>query len=289
MSILQLDIAEDDRAALEQAVTVLENPNWITRLAGLAGKPVEMIGSLTPKAVSGLVTRASQKALTVALRLALTTLTAKPLWRSELLHKVAAASSGAMGGAFGLATLPVELPVSTTLILRSIAEIARQEGEDLSDPEAALACVQVFALGSGREDVSPAESSYFAVRAALAQTMSEAAHFITEHGVAGQGAPVMIRLASEIASRFGFVISQKVAAQAVPVIGALGGAAVNATFMDHYQDLARAHFTVRRLERTYGREVVRQAYDDIRQRAGGGPAPGDGPAFLPRPPVRNDR
>jgi hypothetical protein len=57
--------------------------------------------------------------------------------------------------------------------------------------------------------------------------------------------------------------------------------------MDHYQDLARAHFTVRRLERTYGREVVRQAYDDIRQRAGGGPAPGDGPAFLPRPPVRN--
>ena len=41
MSILQLDIAEDDRAALEQAVTVLENPNWITRLAGLAGKPVE--------------------------------------------------------------------------------------------------------------------------------------------------------------------------------------------------------------------------------------------------------
>lgn len=282
MSILQLDLAKDDRAALEQAVAVLEHPNWITRLAGLAGKPVEMIGNLTPKAVSGLVTRASQKALMVALRLAVTTLTAKALWRSELLHKVAAASSGAVGGAFGLATLPVELSVSTTLILRSIAEIARQEGEDLSSPEAALACVQVFALGGGREDANPAESSYFAVRAALAQSMAEAARFITEHGFVGQGAPVMIRLASEIATRFGIVVSQKVAAQAVPVVGALGGAAVNTAFMDHYQDLARAHFTVRRLERIYGREVVRRAYDDLRQRAGIVSAP-DEAAFLPRP------
>jgi hypothetical protein len=283
MSILQLDLATDDHATLEQAVAVLEHPNWITRLAGLAGKPVEMIGNLTPKVVSGLVARASHKALMVALRLAVTTLTAKPLWRSELLHKVAAAASGAVGGTFGLATLPVELPISTTLILRSIAEIARQEGEDLSCPEAALACVQVFALGSGKENANPAESSYFAVRAALAQSMAEAARFITEHGFVGQGAPVMIRLASEIATRFGLVVSQKVAAQAVPVIGALGGAAVNTAFMDQYQDLARAHFTVRRLERTYSREVVRRAYDDIRQQAGVSPAPDEKPATLPRP------
>jgi hypothetical protein len=32
-------------------------------------------------------------------------------------------------------------------MLRSIADIARSEGEDLSDPEAALSCVEVFALG----------------------------------------------------------------------------------------------------------------------------------------------
>jgi hypothetical protein len=283
MSILQLDIASDDRAALKQAVAVLEQPNWITRLSGLAGKPVELIGNLTPTAISGLVARASRKALQTALRLAMTTLTAKPLWRSELLHKVAAAGSGAVGGTFGLATLPVELPISTTLILRSIAEIARHEGEDLSDPEVALACVQVFALGSSKEDANPAESSYFAVRAALAQSMAEAARFITEHGFVGQGAPVMIRLASEIATRFGIVVSQKVAAQAVPVIGALGGAAVNAAFMDHYQDLARAHFTARRLERIYGRAVVRQAYEDIQERAGVDPIFDESPSFLPPP------
>jgi hypothetical protein len=278
MSLLQLDIASDDRAALEQAVAALEHPNWITRLAGLAGKPVEVIGNLTPNMVSGLVARASQKALVAALRLAVSTLTTRPLWRSELLHKLAAAGSGAVGGTFGLATLPVELPVSTTLILRSIAEIARHEGEDLSDPEVALACVQVFALGSRNEDANPAESSYFAVRAALAQSMSEAARFIADHGFVGQGAPIMIRLASEISTRFGIVVSQKVAVQAVPIIGALGGAAVNAAFMDHYQDLARAHFTVRRLERIYGRAVVRQAYDEVRNRAGDDPASDTPPA-----------
>jgi hypothetical protein len=46
-----------------------------------------------------------------------------------------------------LATLPIELPVSTIIMLRLIADIARSAGEDLSDPEAALSCVQVFALG----------------------------------------------------------------------------------------------------------------------------------------------
>ena len=93
----------------------------------------------------------------------------------------------------------------------------------------------------------------------------------------------MIRLASEIATRFGIVVSQKVAAQAVPVIGALGGAAVNAAFMDHYQDLARAHFTVRRLERIYGRKVVRQAYDAIRHQAGADSAPDEALPILPPP------
>lgn len=138
-------------------------------------------------------------------------------------------------------------------------------------------------MGSGKEDTNPAESGYFAVRAALAQSMAEAARFVTEHGFIGQGAPVMIRLASEIATRFGIIVSQKVAAQAVPIIGALGGAAVNTAFMDHYQDLARAHFTVRRLERIYGRAVVRQAYDAIRHRAGADPASDGALAILPPP------
>jgi hypothetical protein len=69
------------------------------------------------------------------------------------------------------------------------------------------------------------------------------------------------RSAPIIGRRFGVVGTQKLAAQAVPVIGALGGAAVNYAFIDHFQEVARAHFVVRRLERRYGKDAVRAAYD----------------------------
>ena len=69
---------------------------------------------------------------------------------------------------------------------------------------------------------------------------------------------------SQIASRFGVVVSEKVAAQAVPVIGALGGASINLMFMNHFQDVARGHFIVRRLERDHGVDEVRQEYERIR-------------------------
>jgi hypothetical protein len=148
-------------------------------------------------------------------------------------------------------------------MLRSIADIARGEGEDPSDPESALSCVQVFALGgrSGSDDAS--ESGYFAVRGMLAKTVTEAARFIAERGVIKEGSPVLLRFITQVASRFGLVVTQKVAAQALPVIGALGGAAVNYAFMEHFQDVARGHFNVRRLERTYGKELVRSEYERI--------------------------
>ena len=66
-----------------------------------------------------------------------------------------------------------------------------------------------------------------------------------------------------LVARFGVVVTQKVAAQALPVVGALGGAAVNYAFIEHFQDVARGHFTVRRLERIYGKDLVRQEYERI--------------------------
>jgi hypothetical protein len=61
------------------------------------------------------------------------------------------------------------------------------------------------------------------------------------------------------------VVTQKLAAQAIPLVGALGGAAVNYAFIEHFQDVARGHFTVRRLERTYGKELVRREYERLAQ------------------------
>jgi hypothetical protein len=183
-----------------------------------------------------------------------------PRVSSNSLHKVIVAATGAGGGAFGLAGLPVELPVSTTIMLRSIADIARSEGEQIKTPGAKLACIEVFALGSHSEADDAAEIGYFTVRAALAKTVSEAAKHIAEKGLSKEGAPIIARFVAQVASRFGITVSQKVAAQAVPVVGAAGGAIVNLLFIDHYQDMARGHFIVRRMERTYPPEAVKNTY-----------------------------
>jgi hypothetical protein len=165
-----------------------------------------------------------------------------------------------VGGAWGLYALPLELPVSTGIMLRSIAEIARSEGEDLSDAEARLACVTVFAF-SGRRTGEGTDVGYYAVRMALAQGLREAAAALGVRGLAAREAPAIVRVVTQIAERFGVTVSEKAAAQAAPLFGALGGAAVNSAFIDHYQRVAHGHFTVRRLERAYGPEAVREAYE----------------------------
>ncbi|GJD63081.1 EcsC family protein [Methylobacterium frigidaeris] len=301
-------LSAEDRGALRRAVAALERPSLAGRLSAMAGAPLDLITRALPTPVVDAVGHATETAMRGALHVALATLPKaaeapsepraeasalaplgpdlSPSWRAramELLerfppgdrgHKALAAVSGAIGGAFGITTLAVELPLSTTLMLRSIAEIAQREGEDLGDPEAALACMQVFALGgrgsSQAEGAtgSAAESGYFAVRGALAKAMSEAARYAAGRGLVDESAPALMRFAGQVGARFGGVVSQKLAAQAVPVLGALGGAAVNTAFMDHFQAIARGHFTVRRLERRYGKAVVREAYEAERAALG---------------------
>jgi EcsC protein family len=253
----------EDLSALRRAVQLLEHPSLAARLANMAGKPIELIGHVLPAAASQAIATATTKALEAAVKVALRTMQHDKGTGSRRLHKALATASGAVGGAFGLAMLPIELPVSTMIMLRAIADIARSEGEDLSDPETAFSCVQVFALGgrTGSDDAS--ESGYFAVRGMLAKSVTEAARYIAERGIIEEGGPVLVRLITQVASRFGVVVTQKVAAQALPLIGALGGGAVNYAFIEHFQDVARGHFTVRRLERAYGKIVVQAEYERL--------------------------
>jgi len=253
----------DDLASLQRAVQSLEHPGLAARLTNMVGKPIELIGYALPASVSDAIATATSKALDIALKVALETIQRAPHPASRRFHKALATASGAAGGAFGLISLPIELPVSTIIMLRSIAEIARSEGEDLSDPETVLSCVQVFALGGRPGSVDASESGYFAVRGILAKSVTQAARFIAERGVIEEGGPILVRFAAQVASRFGVVVSQKVAAQAIPVVGALGGAAVNYAFIEHFQDVARGHFTVRRLERMYGEDLVRTEYERL--------------------------
>jgi hypothetical protein len=51
----------------------------------------------------------------------------------------------------------------------------------------------------------------------------------------------------------------------VPIIGAVGGGSINLLFMNHFQEVAHGHFTIRRLERKYGEDIVKRAYDEERR------------------------
>ena len=68
---------------------------------------------------------------------------------------------------------------------------------------------------------------------------------------------------ANLASRFGVIVTDKVAAEMVPIFGAFGGASINLLFISHVQAAARGHFTVRRLERKYGREFIKREYEKV--------------------------
>jgi hypothetical protein len=256
---------EKDERALRYAVDLLEHPGLVARLGDAIGGPIERGFALLPANWREGVAAATHSALTKALSVAVTSLRAEADEQrgSDMAHKVAVAASGATGGAFGLAALALELPISTTLMLRSIAAIARKEGEDLRSVEGRLQCLQVFAFGGERGTTGGAESGYWTVRMALSRTLSEAGTFLAERGLAEEGAPPLVRLIAAIASRFGVVVSEEVAAKAIPVIGAVSGATVNYLFMDHFQKMAKGHFTLRRLERGYGQDSVREQYERL--------------------------
>jgi hypothetical protein len=246
---------------LKRAKQLLENPGVAAKITNLIGTPIEKGFALLPENWSAKIGNVTKTALTKAADAATFTMENTPGEKSSnITHKIAVAASGGIGGFFGLPALAIELPISTTIMLRSIADIARSEGENINEIEAKAACIEVFALGGPSESDDATESGYFAVRAALARAVSEAAEHIAGKGLAQEGAPALVRLIIRVAERFSIQVSEKAAAQAVPAIGAAGGAIINSLFMDHFQDMARGHFIVRRLESKYGQDRVKLAY-----------------------------
>jgi hypothetical protein len=266
------DLDRADLDALEEAHALLEHPGLAAKLATVLGNPIEHALDRLPEGVSQQIHRAAQGALDRALRAALKTIhPERPVPRhADRVHRILTGATGAVGGFFGLAGLAVELPVTTTLMLRSIAEIARREGEDLSEMETRLACLQVFAFGGTRreqkelaEDAEAADTGYYAVRSLLAKALSEAVEAVVERGIARESSSVLVRYVARVASRFSVTVSEKVAAEALPVLGAASGAAINVLFTRHFQEMGRGHFIVRRLERKYGPAAVRSAYEAL--------------------------
>jgi hypothetical protein len=154
---------------------------------------------------------------------------------------VAAIATGAAGGAGGLATSLAELPVTVTLFLNTIRSVAREAGLDPDEASVRAECLQVFAAGSPLADDDGANTSYVASRLALS-------------GSAVQN------LIAAIAPKLAAVLGQKLAAQAVPVLGAVSGAALNAAFLAYYREVARVRFALLKLGQIHGPDAVEAAF-----------------------------
>jgi hypothetical protein len=262
-------MSSTDLMELRKAKYLLEHVSFANKIINTFGRPVEWTISHLPKKYHTAILNISHKSIARAMDYACWTLPNQGVcWKR--LHMTGAMAAGAVGGYFGIASLSVELPISTVLMLRSIAEIARTNGESLYSPETRLACIQVLALGGKSPEDDAMDAAYLTLRAALANEMRLAAAWLTTDVTRQKAQPLLVRLIQTIAARFSIVVKEKVIVQAVPVIGAVGGATINATFMDHFQDKAEGHFTFRRLERKYGPDVVEEAYRKAQALSGGG-------------------
>lgn len=258
-------LSSQDFADLQSAIVKLESQSFAMKLASKVGMPIEALMHRLPRRAQQSIGGAVNKTLEQCLRVALTFGKGRSASvRSKRTHTAATAFTGAVGGFFGLPGLVIELPITTTVMLHAIADIARQNGEDLSTAGGALACLEVLALDPQGIRAGTLDSAYYATRAALAQATRDAAAYLTQKGLARESAPALISFLAKIAARFGIEVSEKAAAQLVPIAGAAGGLVLNILFMEHFQRLAEGHFTVRRLERKYGHQLIQQEFQRAR-------------------------
>lgn len=144
-------------------------------------------------------------------------------------HRLAAAATGAFGGLGGLPATVVELPATITVMFRAVQAVARAHGEDMHAGNTRIACLQVFGSGGPSSDDDGVDTAFVAARLGAVHTVSQAV--------------------AMVAPRLAIVLGHKVAAQAVPVVGAVAGATINYAFMDYYEKMAEVHFGLRKLSR----------------------------------------
>jgi hypothetical protein len=271
----------NERKLLADAAQYLENPSLLMQLAGLVGKPftflLQGIERIAPDRVEQIVSGALGTALSVAVY-TLPKPGERPVVEDNInevgisasfWHKVSVALTGTTSGLFGLGGLAVELPITTTVMFRSIAAIAQEFGEDLRDPSIRLQCLAVFYLGGPGNSDDAMESTYLASRFGLQETFAHAARVVAAASaeelaamIQKGTAPAVVNFVARVAGQFKVTVSQKVFAQAIPVLGAATGATINVAFMDHFNRVARFHFAIRSLERKYGADVAQAAYQE---------------------------
>ncbi len=153
----------------------------------------------------------------------------------------AAVASGAVGGAGGLLSSVAELPVTISVILQGIQQEARAAGFDPEQASIKAACIQVFAAGTPLAQDDGLNAGFVSARLTLS-------------------GPALQKLIEAVAPKLALAMGQKLAAQAVPVLGALSGAALNAAYLTYYREMARIRFALMRLSVRHGAEDVVSAF-----------------------------
>jgi hypothetical protein len=193
----------------------------------LIGGSAENLIDKLPSGVRGNLEAATVKALEQAMKLAHSSRSYVPDQKSWL-NQAASTAMGAAGGAGGLPTALAELPVTTTLLLRVIQGVAVEHGFDAASDNVQFDCVQVFSAAGPLSGDDGADLGFLSARVALSGRAMQA-------------------VIAKVAPKLAVVLGQKLAAQAVPVLGAVAGAATNYAYTSYYQDMAHVHFGLRRL------------------------------------------
>lgn len=198
------------------------------QVLNLVGGQAENLMERLPDPVKGRLEDATTKALNVALSAASRSRGVVPDQKSWL--NTAAAT--AMGAAGGLPTALAELPVTTTVLLRAVQGIAAEYGFDPSEPDIQAECLQVFAAAGPLAADDGADMGFLSARVTLSGA--------TVHGIIARVAP-----------RLSAALGQKLAAQTVPIIGAVAGAATNYAYTSYYQEMAHVHFGLMRAGKSH--------------------------------------
>lgn len=226
--------------------------NVAVDLLNLLGGQADQLLDRLPPQLRGQLTDATAQALRLAMRAAhgsRRVMPDQPGWISRW----STTAMGAAGGFGGLPTALAELPVTTTMLLRAIQDVACAQGFDPAEPGVQYDCVHVFGAAGPLAQDDGADLGFISTRLALT-------------GGAMRG------LIARVAPRLATVLGQKLAAQTVPVLGAAAGAATNYAYCGYYQQMAQVHFGLRRLAIEADRDMP-DMVAEFRARAGTGTRP----------------
>lgn len=213
----------------------------LLKAINLAGGQMEDVLSTLPNQVRGPLEEAIKAGLTRSYGAAARTRGGP--FRSDRAHRTLATLSGALGGVGGLPTAIAEMPVAITLIFRAVQAVAEAHGEDPISDEVRVECLRVFGMGGPGEVDDGIDTAFVGARLTLT-------------------GPALQRLIAAIAPRVAAVLGQKLAAGAVPLLGAAAGAGTNYAFIDYYVEIAHVHFGLRALQRSADADAVLAAFHD---------------------------